>query len=332
MKYQIITTLGPASRDESCWQAFVQAGATGFRLNTAHLSLPQLSSWIDRMGAFLASNGSQATLVLDLQGSKWRLGSFEPLVLETGQTVELALPAAGELKGALPVPHPDFFSAAPHSSGEIALDDAKILLRVEASAAGRLSARVVRGGEIRPAKGITFTGGEFRNEALSEKDVRILELAQPHRFIRYAVSYVKDVAEMERYRRQIGPQAYLIAKLERGPAIADALAIAGPADELWVCRGDLGAELGLRAMAKAVARITQQLRQIKAPVIMAGQVLEHMVASPAPTRSEVCYLYDCLANGYRGFVLSDETAIGPHPLASCRAAAIFLEAESGAAA
>ena len=58
--------------------------------------------------------------------------------------------------------------------------------------------------------------------------------------------------------------------------------------------------------------------------MLAGQVLEHMTAHPHPTRSEVCYLYEALIKGYRGIVLSDETAMGAHPIAACRAAAQFF--------
>jgi pyruvate kinase len=94
-------------------------------------------------------------------------------------------------------------------------------------------------------------------------------------------------------------------------------------NELWVCRGDLGAELGLRDMAAAVQRFTQTVGDLPAPVLMAGQTLEHMTRQPTPTRSEVCYLYDTLLAGYRGVVLSDETAIGHYPVESCRAAALF---------
>jgi pyruvate kinase len=57
--------------------------------------------------------------------------------------------------------------------------------------------------------------------------------------------------------------------------------------------------------------------------MMAGQVLEHMTAHSTPTRSEVCYLLESLALRYRGFVLSDETAIGRNPVEACRIAALF---------
>ena len=37
MTYDIIATLGPASSNESIWQAMIAAGATQFRLNSSHM-------------------------------------------------------------------------------------------------------------------------------------------------------------------------------------------------------------------------------------------------------------------------------------------------------
>jgi pyruvate kinase len=141
--------------------------------------------------------------------------------------------------------------------------------------------------------------------------------------VRYALSYVKDAVEMGHYRAQVGRSAYLIAKLERQPAVDEAAQIAESADELWLCRGDLGAELGAKAMAAAVYRFSDRVTGMSVPVLLAGQIFEHMTEHSTPTRSEVCALHDALMKGYRGVVLSDETAIGRDPVESCRMAALF---------
>ena len=49
MKYEIIVTLGPASRTAAVWQELIKAGATQFRLNTSHLSPEDLAGWLDRL-------------------------------------------------------------------------------------------------------------------------------------------------------------------------------------------------------------------------------------------------------------------------------------------
>ncbi len=305
------------------WQALLAAGASAFRLNTSHLSLQQLEQWLDKIAHWRLSSDSKPALVLDLQGSKWRLGQFAPSKLTPGQRVELVCATATDRPNVLPVPHPDFFRAALECSGEIVLSDAKLGLAIEQVGADSIQARVTRGGEISPKKGITLVLSEYRKEALSENDQQILKQTQHLDFIRYAISYVKDSAEMSRYQALVGKPAYLIAKLERQSAIDQAIEIARWADELWLCRGDLGAELGNKAMAQAVRQFSNLLHAANVPALMAGQALEHMTLHPTPTRSEVCYLYDCLIKGYCGFVLSDETAVGQYPAASCQIAAMY---------
>jgi pyruvate kinase len=323
MSYELIATLGPGSATPEIWDGMLAAGATALRVNTSHVTLAELDGWLEKVWRWRTSRALALPLVLDLQGSKWRLGDFAALQLEDGQPVELAYGETSQRSGTLPVPHEDFFRAAPLSNGELALNDAKIRLRIEKQQGDTLLARVTQGGMISPRKGITYVASDFRVENISAKDQSILERTRGLEAIRYALSYIKDDLEMQKYRLRFGAQAYLIAKLERGPALADAAAIDASADELWLCRGDLGAELGLRAMAEAVAAFSAQIANLNRPVIMAGQVLEHMVEQPTPTRSEVCYLYDTLARGYHGFVLSDEAAIGRYPVESCRVAAMY---------
>jgi pyruvate kinase len=333
MDYEIVATLGPSSDAEEMWSAMLLSGVTAFRLNTSHLTLEQLDSWLARLSQFQARLDQSPPIVLDLQGSKWRLGQFAPFDLVPGQFVQIRRAASSAESGVLPAPHPDLFLAAPLSSGELVLDDARVRLVVERVGEEVLRARVIQGGRISPHKGITFTASEYRKEALNEKDQAILEKTRGLDSVRYALSYVRDAAEMGRYREQFGPAAWLIAKLERGPAIEDAAKIAARASEIWLCRGDLGAELGMQTMAEAVNRFSIELGSFRIPVLLAGQVLEHMTQHPAPTRSEICYLYDALARGYTGIVLSDETAVGLNPLESCRAAALFKardrESQSG---
>lgn len=323
MDYEITATLGPTSDSESTWKAMVLSGVSAFRLNTSHLSLQQLHQWLSRIVPFLASLDPRPPLVLDLQGSKWRLGHFPSFHLECGQSLELVCAASADHAGILPVPHPDFFQAACLSSGEIVLNDARSCLTVEEVAADSIRARVTKGGEISPGKGITYTSSAYRKESLNEKDREILAQTRHHDHIRYALSYVKDASEMSGYRAVFGDSAYLIAKLERESALAEAMQIARLADELWLCRGDLGAQMGPKIMAVAAHKFSDRVGDFSVPVHLAGQVLEHMSAHPSPTRSEVCYLYDALIKGYRGFVLSDETAVGRYPAESCQTAALF---------
>jgi pyruvate kinase len=324
MNYKIIATLGPSSSAESTWKEMLAVGVTAFRLNTSHLSLEQLPTWLEETERFFSKLETRPRLILDLQGSKWRLGEIAARELINGESVELVLGSQSERRNALPVPHPDFFQAVGMSTGEVILNDAKARLVIEQAGQESLSARVIQGGPVAANKGITLAASKYRKEALNEKDRAILEQTRGLAGICYAISYVKDAAEMANYRSLCGSAVSLAAKLERETAIAEASLIAQSADELWLCRGDLGAELGEACMAEAVYRLSARLSDFSIPVFLAGQVLEHMVAHPAPTRSEVCYIYEALQKGFSGLVLSDETAIGRYPVESCRAAGQFF--------
>jgi pyruvate kinase len=323
MKYDIIATLGPSSQEPEIWEQMIRVGVTTFRLNTSHLTLDQVHQWSQEIQSFFRSSGVEIPVVLDLQGSKWRLGKFTPFELINGQVIRLINAEQTGEDQVLPVPHLDFFNAAPSSSREIMINDAKIRLELENVEVGSLRARVFLGGPVTPGKGITYRSSDYRKEALNDKDSAILDQSQHLDFLRYAISYVRDATEMALFRSQIGNSKYLIAKLERKASVEQAERVAEYSDELWLCRGDLGAELGEVSMAITVHGFSQMVLELPVPVLMAGQILEHMTNEIAPTRSEICYLHDALRMGYRGFVLSDETAIGRYPVESCRTAALF---------
>lgn len=322
MKYEIIATLGPVSSSEQIWGEMLEAGVSAFRLNTSHLTIDQLKDWLSRLLPFLERSGKSIPLVLDLQGSKWRLGSFQSFELVPGQEVELRFDRESARTRVLPVPHQDFFRAAPLAQAELRLNDAKSILIIESVHSDSIKAKVVRGGVISPGKGITYAFSAYRSETLTEKDKQIFEFTREWKSIRYAVSYIKDSLEMNNYRALM-EQAYLIAKIERREAIAEAEQIARFAQELWLCRGDLGAELGFREMCEAIYNFSPKVPLLPVPVLLGGQTLEHMTQHPSPTRSELSCIYESLKAGYRGIILSDEAAVGRYPLDSCKTAAIF---------
>ena len=53
-------------------------------------------------------------------------------------------------------------------------------------------------------------------------------------------------------------------------------------------------------MAEQVNRFSEIIPMCPKPVLMAGQVFEHLTDHATPTRSEVCFFYDALVRGYRG--------------------------------
>ena len=325
MDYHVTATLGPSARTPDVLSRMLEAGATRLRLNTAHVSTDQAMQWINRVLDVRRRTGVGIPLILDLPGTKWRIGEMEPLRAGAGDRVCVRRGWGHRATGELPeirCAHPELFLGAEVGDG-LYIDDAKIHLRIEEVGAEQLVCCVISGGTIASRKGIVRRGGPRSRSQRPDGAPAAVAISREMDHVAFALSCVLDSGDVERQRQDLAPGATLAGKVERQSAVEDVEGIASVCDEVWVCRGDMGAELGPRAMAEAVGRITARLGELRAGVHMAGQVLEHMTAHPEPTRAEICHLHDLIVAGYAGVVLSDETAVGAHPVAACRTAAMF---------
>lgn len=246
-----------------------------------------------------------------------RVGAIEPLRLDLDAQLVLSSTRDGE---GVFVPHPELFQQV--AIGErLSFDDGKIEVRVVARESTRLIARVQRPGVLSARKGLNRVEHPIELRDLAEADQQTVSRCLAVPGVDFAVSFASDGTEAAWIRRR-APDRRVILKVEREEALVHLAALAAQADELWICRGDLGAQLGLSNMARAVARI--EPRRYAVPVLMAGQVLEHLTQHDQPTRSEVCHLVGLISHGYAGVVLSDETAIGIAPANATRWAAQLM--------
>jgi pyruvate kinase len=119
-----------------------------------------------------------------------------------------------------------------------------------------------------------------------------------------------------------------VAKLEQPEALGRIDELVASSDAVWLCRGDLGAEVGLAALPGLQRRLLDATLG-RTTVLVAGQILHHMTVSPRPTRSEVCHAGDLVDRGVAGFVLSDETALGQHGPAAVAVLRQIADAAAG---
>jgi pyruvate kinase len=309
----LVVTLGPGSRTLA--GALAGAGATSFRVNGSHLSAGELSSWLEALRAQVPG----VPVVVDLQGAKMRLGAVEPRTLRSGERVRLAVaPGAGV---DLPVPHPELFRSL--RPGETAAcDDGRLSFRVELVGEGHAEATCLVGGLVRPRKGVNVVEHPVALDGLSLPDREQVAAARGWGGVDFAVSFMEDGREAA-WVRDLAPGAAVVGKVERREALASLDGILARVDAAWVCRGDLGVQVGEGELARFVSSWRPPAAGV--PVLMAGQVLEHLTAHAEPTRSEVCHLHDVLARGYAGIVLSDETAVGADPVRAVATARRLLD-------
>jgi len=309
---RVVATLGPATEDDATLQGVVRH-ADELRLNASHLTAQALGAWLRRLARAFEGLGHARPVVVDLQGAKMRLGTFDGPRHLSGRVELVHATRTSEQGGPLPVPHGRLFAAV--SPGEtLSLNDRRVELRVLEASGERLAAEVVRAGPVASRQGVNRQRHPIPLDRLTPQDEAAIRVATEFGFTQLALSFVHTGAEIALVRQHTLRSC--AAKLERTEALAHIEAIAGAFDELWLCRGDLGAQAGLRALGPLQGAVAEAIPTLGRPVLLAGQVLHHMCSSPRATRSEIVHLYDASQRGFAGVVLSDETAVGAHPLAA----------------
>jgi pyruvate kinase len=308
--HQLIVTLGPASM--STIAALARAGATAFRLNASHLEPLELADALDRVRRACPD----APVVVDLQGAKMRVERREPRDVFEGETLALTEEPGGDAQ----VPHAEFFRQV-GPGDTVSIDDGRLRLLVESVGAGSARVRALNAGRLVHRKGVNVEQHPVRLEELTWRDREACRIAAAHGVATLAYSFMTDGHEAAWVREQV-PGCTVVGKIERLEATTRLRELATCVGATWVCRGDLGVQLGLAGLARFVGSLDPASSPV--PVLMAGQVLEHLTGHPEPTRSEVCHLHDLLARGFAGIVLSDETAIGRDPVQATGLAADLL--------
>ena len=106
----------------------------------------------------------------------------------------------------------------------------------------------------------------------------------------------------------------LIAKIEKPQAVERAEEILHVSDCVMIARGDLGIELPIEEVPIVQKRLLKLAGEMARPSITATQMLDSMVVSSRPTRAEVADVANAILDGTDAVMLSQETAVGAHPV------------------
>lgn len=308
---KIVATLGPATTRARDIKALFEAGADVFRFNFSHGDHGDHRARFRAVRKLETDKGRPIAVMADLQGPKLRVGTFADGAVELtrGRRFDLDLsPAPGSGKR-VNLPHPEIFAAV--SAGtELLLDDGKIRLRVEAVAAERVQTTVLVGGRLSDRKGVNVPGAVLPISALSEKDRADLRFALDLGVDWVALSFVQRPEDVAEARRLIDGRAAILIKLEKPAAIDHLEELVEISDAVMVARGDLGVEMPPEMVPILQKRIVALCREKGKPVIVATQMLDSMVAAPAPTRAEASDVATAVFDSADAVMLSAETAAG----------------------
>ncbi|KAG9396367.1 Pyruvate kinase, barrel domain [Carpediemonas membranifera] len=298
-------------------KTFIEQGVVSprlcIRINSSHMDVESVIQFVAGYDD-LFSAGAHPPLYIDLQGGKFRLTSEQP-VMSVQEGTQLFIGLAP--KQGTPTALIDGFTLRALQSmqpEQIGIHDGKVIVDVlETTDTGFLGTVRAATGKLMPRKGINVPGRNIKLTELSSKDATIVQRASAKPYVRFALSFVSTVEEVASLRaHSLQDTVFVAGKVEHAMTPADLTALESVVDEWWVCRGDLGVQLGHLGMAKFVHDFTATVPRRKRTII-AGEVVQTAVGQKFPSRGEMCHLYECMAAGYAGMVLSDETAFGKFP-------------------
>ncbi|HJU83205.1 MAG TPA: pyruvate kinase [Holophagaceae bacterium] len=318
-KTKLVITFGPALADDLRLREVLKE-ADAIRLNASHGDAAGRSEALRRVRTLAKEMGRTVPVFLDLQGPKWRVGLFdEPIPLENGSEGVLypsseAAPAG--FPWAVPLPHPELFGAAAPGQRWL-LDDGALTLEVLEASPSRIRARVVRGGLLKPRKGVHPVGLDVALDPLTEKDLADIAWGVEHDVDLFAQSFVRrasDVMQLQAIIQKHGGTQPVIAKIEHPTALQNLPEILDASWGVMVARGDLGVELGVERVPGLQKQIIEAARSALKPVITATQMLESMIENPQPTRAESSDVANAIWDGTDAVMLSAESASGEYPV------------------
>ncbi len=311
---KIIATLGPASSTPDMLSQLFQAGADVFRLNFSHGAHEDHAARIVMIRELEKKFSHPIGILADVQGPKLRVGQFQSgrVQLQAGQQFMLDLnPAPGDTRRVC-LPHPEILVAA-EIGATLLLDDGKLRLRVLRKRDDHLLTEIMNGGVLSDRKGVNIPDVVLPIPALTKKDLADLAFVLPLGIDYIGLSFVQRPEDVAQAKQIADGRALVMTKLEKPQALENLDAILALSDAVMVARGDLGVELPPEDVPLAQRRIIRAAQQRGLPVVVATQMLESMITSPAPTRAEASDVATAVFEGADTVMLSAESAAGQYP-------------------
>ena len=321
-KAKIVCTIGPASEAPAVLDRLIESGMDAARLNFSHGSHESHGRAIKAIREAAGRRRAAVAIIQDLQGPRIRVGTLPDSGLDVApeQHVRLATVDFGSDLSVIPVTYPNLVQDV-RPGARILIDDGSIELLVNRVSGDTVECTVIAGGRILSHKGINLPGTQVSTPTITDKDREDLRFGIAQGVDYLALSFVRGPEDVQAVRKLIaecGGDLPVIAKIERGEAIASLEAILEQADGVMIARGDLGVELGPEAVPVLQKRIITQANRRHRLVITATQMLESMTQRARPTRAEASDVANAVFDGTDAVMLSAETALGRYPVEAVR--------------
>lgn len=321
-KTKIVTTLGPASNDETIIENLIKEGVNVFRINASHGTHNEHRERIKIVRKLSKKLNKHISILLDLQGPKIRVGRFEKgevLLKEGDEFILTSRDVVGKEKMVSVS-----YKGLPEDVKPgviLLLDDGALEFEVISTDKDEIRTKVLRGGILKDRKGINVRGAELKVLPITEKDREDIDFGIKEDVDFFALSFVRkreDILLLKEIIEGRGRSVPIIAKIEKYEAIKNLDEIIDASDGVMVARGDLGIEAPIEEVTLLQKKIIKKALRRGKFSITATQMLDSMIERPYPTRAEVSDITNAIFDGTDAVMLSGETASGKYPVESVR--------------
>ena len=302
-------TLGPSSFNENVIIRLEEAGVSMFRINLSHTPEIQIMDTIINIQKY-----SSIPICIDTEGPQIRTGLIkkDKMVLKEGDVITINKDETISDENNLSL-RPSEIVNKIMIGDLISVDFDSVLLHVIEKIDGGYLSKVISGGSVSSNKAVTLDR-KITLPILSEKDIKGIKILNDLKLKNITLSFVNNYEDVKYVRSIINKDVKLISKIETTEALYNIDEIIDCSDGILIDRGDLSREEPINKIPLLQKKIIEITREKQKKVFVATNILESMVESKTPLRSEVNDIMSTLLDGASGLVLAAETAIGKYPV------------------
>ena len=308
--------------DRRCSVEFIhdlfEAGMNVVRMNTAHATPEGIREIVENTRKVSHHIG----ILIDTKGPEIRTtGCSAPIHYKVGDVVKIfGRPEMDTEHDIINLSYTNFANDI-HEGDEILFDDGALCMKVIGINGPAVIAQVQNEADLGSHKSVNVPGVHIDLPALTEKDVRNINLAIDldidfiaHSFVRSA----SDVKAVQDILDDRGSDIKIISKIENQEGVDNIDEIIEASYGIMIARGDLGIEVPIERIPGIQRSIIRKCVRAKKPVIVATQMLHTMIRNPRPTRAEVTDIANAIYYRTDALMLSGETASGDYPIEAVR--------------
>jgi pyruvate kinase len=331
----IVATISKNSYAPEKVREIIVAGATVLRFNFSHGTPEEVAEKIFTARKVIAELGMQdkVRIMADLPGDKIRLGAWGQDLFVTAQQQVTFRPAhqSDDPFGWLPVAKDNICNLV-HAGDTITCGDGEVALKVKMVASDYFTAVAINDGKIMHLKALNIGRGIDALDHITSKTIEHIKHLDNIKPELVAFSFVNSKEFIKRGKEllaEFAPEtakiAKIVAKVETAQGVEMIDEIAKAADIVLVARGDLGLTMPIEALGLSQKKIVLATKKVGKEVIVSTQILESLLQSYTPLRSDVLDLTNIVLDGADGIMLAKETGISANPGYSVATAKKIIE-------